>query len=108
MENQNHFLENQISVAINGFEDIILPVEDQDVTPADEVDTSMEGMEPSSVPLNMWLLRERVLDRSKLIISIKRGPRGVQYFYTTREKKEEMIKHIDNLENVLQSQFGYE
>eukprot|EP00957_Ditylum_brightwellii_P072136 5483335-Ditylum_brightwellii.AAC.1 len=42
MENQNHFLENQISITVQGFSDIELMVEDPDTPPADENDTSME------------------------------------------------------------------
>eukprot|EP00957_Ditylum_brightwellii_P199041 15172390-Ditylum_brightwellii.AAC.1 len=46
MENQNHFLEKQTSVAVQGFCDIETLVEDPDVSPVDKTDTSMESLEP--------------------------------------------------------------
>eukprot|EP00957_Ditylum_brightwellii_P104006 7924301-Ditylum_brightwellii.AAC.1 len=47
MENQNHFLKNQISIAVQGFSDIELMVEDPYAPSADENDTSMEGLGPA-------------------------------------------------------------
>eukprot|EP00957_Ditylum_brightwellii_P080485 6122226-Ditylum_brightwellii.AAC.1 len=99
MKTQNYFLENQLSIAVNGFKDIKTLVEDPDVLPADKVDMSMEGVDPPMVPLNTWILRKRALDGSNLITSIEKGPRGLQYFCTSKEKKEEIIEYIDSLEN---------
>eukprot|EP00957_Ditylum_brightwellii_P176105 13409598-Ditylum_brightwellii.AAC.1 len=76
MENQNYFLENQVSVAIQGFSSIEMLVTDTDIPPADEQDASMEGVDPPTAMFIVWLLRKRAIDRSKLIMSIEQGPRG--------------------------------
>eukprot|EP00957_Ditylum_brightwellii_P149611 11392750-Ditylum_brightwellii.AAC.1 len=108
MENQNHFLEKQTSVAVQGFSDIKTLVEDPDVSQADKTDTSMEGLEPVKVMLIVWILWKRATDGSKLITSIKKGPRGVHYLCTSEEKKDEMMVYIDALEYTIRLQFGYE
>eukprot|EP00957_Ditylum_brightwellii_P141208 10758378-Ditylum_brightwellii.AAC.1 len=43
IENQNYFLENQVSIAVQGFANTDMLVEDTEVFPADEGNTSMEG-----------------------------------------------------------------
>eukprot|EP00957_Ditylum_brightwellii_P004593 349047-Ditylum_brightwellii.AAC.1 len=58
-----------------------------DLPPADEHDTSMEGVDPPTAMLIIWLLRKRAIDGSKLIASIEQGPRGVQFFCTPEGKK---------------------
>eukprot|EP00957_Ditylum_brightwellii_P122050 9308085-Ditylum_brightwellii.AAC.1 len=87
MESQNYFLENQVSIAVQGFKDIKMMVEDTDVPPADEQDASMKELEPPEVMLIVWILRKRALDRPKLVMSIEQGPRGVHHFCTAKEKK---------------------
>eukprot|EP00957_Ditylum_brightwellii_P011800 890353-Ditylum_brightwellii.AAC.1 len=74
MENQNYFLETQISIAVQGFKDIETMVDDMEVSPADELDASMEGLEPPEVMLIVWILWKRVLDGSKLVTSKEQGP----------------------------------
>eukprot|EP00957_Ditylum_brightwellii_P167441 12746721-Ditylum_brightwellii.AAC.1 len=108
MENQNHFLEKQTSVAVQGFCDIVTIVKDPDVSLADKTDTSMDGLDPVKVMLIVWILRKRVTDGSKLITSIKKGPHGVHYFCTNEEKKDEMMVYIDALEHTIHLQFRYE
>eukprot|EP00957_Ditylum_brightwellii_P112751 8595293-Ditylum_brightwellii.AAC.1 len=83
-------------------------VEDTEVSPVDESDASMEGLEPQEVMLIIWIPRKRALDGSELVTLIEQGPRGVHYFCTMEEKKEEMVEYIDGLENNIQSQFRYE
>eukprot|EP00957_Ditylum_brightwellii_P146305 11140311-Ditylum_brightwellii.AAC.1 len=83
-------------------------VEDTEVSPVNELDASMEGLEPPEVMLIIWILRKRALDGSKLVTLIEQGPQGVHYFCTMEEKKEEMIEYINGLENNIRSQFGYE
>eukprot|EP00957_Ditylum_brightwellii_P081671 6212720-Ditylum_brightwellii.AAC.1 len=85
--------------------DIEAYVLDPDVFPTDGEDTSMEGMDPPTIPLLIWILRKCALERSNLIISIKRGLRGVHYFCTPAEKKQMMIEYIDMLGNAIRSQF---
>eukprot|EP00957_Ditylum_brightwellii_P053830 4078500-Ditylum_brightwellii.AAC.1 len=56
-------------------------VTDMDIPPVDEQDASMEGVNPLTVMLIVWLLRKRAIDGSKLITSIEQGSRGVQFLY---------------------------
>eukprot|EP00957_Ditylum_brightwellii_P190712 14518509-Ditylum_brightwellii.AAC.1 len=107
MEAQNYFLGDQKSVAVTGFADIKFHVSDPDVPPMDEDNKSMEGVEPPTVPINIWILQKRALDGNKLVTSIERGPRGVYYFCTPAERVPKMMEYIDSLDCMIRTQFGY-
>eukprot|EP00957_Ditylum_brightwellii_P006935 525244-Ditylum_brightwellii.AAC.1 len=68
----------------------------------------MEGLDPPTVSIHIWMLRKRALDGSKLMTSIKRGPRGVHYFCTIDDKVAELKEYIDRLDNIIQTKFRYE
>eukprot|EP00957_Ditylum_brightwellii_P066773 5067160-Ditylum_brightwellii.AAC.1 len=108
IEAQNYFLENQKSMAVTGFAVIKHHVPDPDIPQMDEADKSMEGLEPPTVAINVWMLRKRALDGSKLVTSIERGPRGVHYFCTTEEKVVEMKEYTDRLDDIIRTEFGYD
>eukprot|EP00957_Ditylum_brightwellii_P063723 4835829-Ditylum_brightwellii.AAC.2 len=106
MENQNHFLEKQTSVAVQGFCDIETMVEDPDASPADKTDTSMEGLEPVKVMLIVWILRKQATDGLKLITSIEKGPRGnipfacnsVMRCIVTQQREKQLLEKIKKKE----------
>eukprot|EP00957_Ditylum_brightwellii_P115375 8799121-Ditylum_brightwellii.AAC.1 len=109
MEHQNYFLKVQVSVAVNGFKDIELPVPDSKNVPMEgKEDPSMEGIDPPTVSLIQWILRKKAPFGNKLITLIEKGLRGVHFFCTANHQKEEMIKYINNLETSIRTQFGYE
>eukprot|EP00957_Ditylum_brightwellii_P041986 3179099-Ditylum_brightwellii.AAC.1 len=74
-------------------------VEDPDVPPADEAETSMEGLGPVEAMLITWILHKHAATGSRLVTLIKKGPRGVHYFCTNKAKKDKMTAYIDALEN---------
>eukprot|EP00957_Ditylum_brightwellii_P202189 15329019-Ditylum_brightwellii.AAC.1 len=86
MRAQNYFLENQKSIAVTGFDNIKHHVLGLEVLLAEEDDECMEGVDPPTVPIHVWMLWKRSPDKSKLVTSIERGPRGVYYFCTSEEK----------------------
>eukprot|EP00957_Ditylum_brightwellii_P087286 6643354-Ditylum_brightwellii.AAC.1 len=83
-------------------------VPEPDNQPFDEEDESMEGVDPPTIPINVWILQEKALDGIKLITTIERGPRGVYYFCTSEENLPEMKEYIDSLDSIIRTQFGYE
>eukprot|EP00957_Ditylum_brightwellii_P064996 4930171-Ditylum_brightwellii.AAC.1 len=88
MENQNYFLENQESITVQGFTDIETFVEDPDVIPTEENNTSIKGVDSLKIMFIVWILRKQALDGSKLITSMEQGPKGVQYFVQQKKRKE--------------------
>eukprot|EP00957_Ditylum_brightwellii_P082393 6264856-Ditylum_brightwellii.AAC.1 len=62
MENQNYFLENQVSVAVQGFTKFEMLVTDMVIPPADEHNARMEGVDPPKAMLIVWLLKKRAID----------------------------------------------
>eukprot|EP00957_Ditylum_brightwellii_P202254 15329320-Ditylum_brightwellii.AAC.1 len=78
-------------------------VEDPDVPPADEADTSMEDLGTVEVMLITWILRKRATDGSRLVTLIEKGPRGVHYFCTNKAKKDKMTAYIDAFTQFLSS-----
>eukprot|EP00957_Ditylum_brightwellii_P203882 15336649-Ditylum_brightwellii.AAC.1 len=103
---QNRFLETQISVAVVGFKNIKAEVADLEYV--DSEDLLMDGLEPPTMPLNRWILKANAEDGKKLITFIKRGPCSARFFYTPKDKKEEIIIFIDKLGNTLCNTFEYE
>eukprot|EP00957_Ditylum_brightwellii_P192667 14670527-Ditylum_brightwellii.AAC.1 len=107
MEAQNYFLENQKSIAGTGFENIKFHVPYPDIPPMDKGDKSMEGVEPPTVPINIWILCKRALDGNKLVTSIERQLRGAYYFCTPEERVPKMMEYIDSLDCIIRTQLGY-
>eukprot|EP00957_Ditylum_brightwellii_P036215 2743661-Ditylum_brightwellii.AAC.1 len=107
MEAQNYFLENQKSVAVTGFANIKFHVPDPDVPSIDKGNKSMEGVEPPTVPINIWILHKQALDGNKLVTSIERGPREVYYFCIPEERVPKMMEYIDSLDCMIRTHFGY-
>jgi hypothetical protein len=100
---QNDFLATQRSIAVTGFTEI-----DSYVTNPETNIDSHEGTADDTICFRSWLLQQPAKDGDFLITSVERGPPGVHFFCTHKDRKKELETWIDEFNENIGHYFTYE